>query len=221
MPIIPSSDPEAGSSLLDVISLSEAKRVLNIQSSDSTQDTELASYISAVSQALDDRCGAIVKRTITATYFPEEYGNGSLILDKAPASSTADNSITTVTEYSGGTAQVLTAESLTTAGTYNYSFNPRTGVVSRRASWSATSFGSQNVVVVYVAGRYDSTAAVSQKFKIAAARFLQHIWTASQGVGGSATFGPSEDVAGIVPGFAVPNFVLELLADELRPPAVA
>lgn len=218
MPVIPSSDPEAGSLLLDVISLTEAKRALNIQSTDTTQDTELASYISAVSQALDDRCGAIVKRTITATYAPDEYRNGSLILTEAPASRTADNSVTTVTEYSGGTAQVLTAETVSASSSYDYAFNPRTGIISRRSTWGDTTFASQNVVVVYVAGRYANTASVSQKFKQAAAIMLTHLWRGEQGVGGSATFTP---LASGIPTFSVPNAVLELLEGELRPPAVA
>lgn len=220
MPVIPSSDPASGSSLLDLLTLSEAKRALNIEATDDDHDAELASFITAVSQAIDDRCGYVVKRTITATYSPDEYMNGSLILTEAPASPTADNSITTVTEYSSGTAQVLAAETVTTSTSYDYSFNPRTGIVSRRSTWAATNFAGQNVVVVYVAGRYDDTASVAPKFKQAAAMMLKHLWVAEQGVGGSAVFGAS-DLGTSVPGFSVPNAVLELLSDELRAPAVA
>lgn len=202
---------------LDLLTLSEAKAALNIQSSDGTQDAELASYITAVSRRLDDLCGAIVKRTVT----DEEYvgGTGRIFLRQAPVSRSAATTITSVTEYSSGTAQALTAEALGTSTAYDFTFDPISGVITRRSTWSDSTFGSQRVVVTYSAGRYASTAAVDAKFKIAAARFLQHVWQSSQGVGGSATFGPQE-AAGL-PGFAVPNFVVEMLADELQPPAMA
>lgn len=203
---------------LDVVSLAEARSALNIQSADTSQDTELASYITAVSRRLDDLCGPIVKRTVTS----EEYvgGSGTIALRYAPASRTAATTITSVTEYSGGTAQALSAETLTTSTAYDFAFDAATGVLTRRSSWGDSTFGAQRVVVTYSAGRYANTAAVDPKFKQAALIMLSHLWTSEQGVGGSATFGANEAGVGI-PTFFVPNAVLELLADELRPPAVA
>lgn len=203
--------------VLDVVTLAEAKAALNIQSSDTTQDTELASYVTAVSRRLDELCGAIVKRTITAEEYP---GGGAVVyLRWAPVSATATTTITSVSEYSSGSAQALTAETLAASTGYDYSFDAVTGRLSRRSSWTDSTFATQKVVVTYSAGRYATTAAVDPKFKVAATIMLAQLWRREQGVGGSATFPIA--AGGGIPTFSVPNAVLELLADELRPPTLA
>lgn len=202
---------------LDVISLTEGKSALNIQSSDTSQDTELAAYITAVSRRLDELCGPIVKRTITAEEYPG--GGGAIHLRHAPVSVNSTTTITSVSEYSSGTATALTAETLAASTSYDYRFDATTGLLSRRASWSDTNFGSQRVVVTYAAGRYANTAAVDAKFKQAASIMLAQLWRKEQGVGGSATFGVQAETG--IPTFSVPNAVLELLGDELRPPSLA
>lgn len=202
---------------LDLITLAEAKLALNVDPSDTSQDTELASYITAVSRRLDDLCGPIVKRTITAEEYPG--GSGSLTLRYAPISRSASTTVTSVTEYTSGSARVLAAEAVGTSSSYDYSLDATTGTLYRRAVWTDSTFAPQRVVVTYSAGRYATTAAVDPKFKQAAAMMLSHLWRREQGVGGSATFGPSAEFG--VPTFSVPNAVVELLADEVRPPTIA
>lgn len=202
---------------LDLITLAEARLALNLQSADTSQDTELASYITAVSRRLDDLCGAIVKRTITAEEYPG--GGWRIVLRYAPISKSGATTITTVTEYTSGTARVLTAEAVGTSTSYDYAFDATTGTLTRRAVWTDASFAPQRVVVTYSAGRYANTASVDPKFKQAAAMMLSHLWTREQGTGGSATFGPQD--FSTTPTFSVPNAVLELLADERRPPTIA
>lgn len=197
--------------------MAEAKLALNIQSGDTAQDTELAAYITAVSRRLDELCGAIVKRTITAEEYPG--GTGSIYLRWAPVSPNATTTITSVSEYSSGTATALAAETLTVSTGYDFRFDATQGTLTRRSSWGDSTFGSQRVVVTYAAGRYAATANVDPKFKTAAAIMLAQLWRKEQGVGGSATFGVQSESG--VPTFSVPNAVLELLGDELRPPAVA
>lgn len=195
---------------LDVISLAEGKAALNI--TDTNNDTELAVYITAVSRRLDDICGPIVKRDVTDELYPG--GLAQLALTQAPASDTATTTISAVTEYSGGTAQALAAESLTSSTSYDFTFDATTGLLSRRAGWSDATFGAQRVKVTYAAGRYADTASVDAKFKLAAQIMLQHVWRPGQGFGGSYSDAP-------LSGFAVPNAVAELLADEMQPPTVA
>lgn len=191
-----------------MLSLDEAKKALNISNGD--QDTELAIYITAVSRRLDDLCGPIVKRTIT----DEEYPGGvpQIVLRHAPASETATTTVSAVTEYSGGTAQVLAAETLTGSTSYDYMVDATTGILKRRSTWTDTTFGNQRVKVTYSAGRYASTATVDAKFKLAASIMLIHLWRSGQG------FGATLDIP---QGFAVPNAVIELLSDELQGPVIA
>lgn len=199
---------------LDVISLAEAKRALNIEAADTSQDTELASYITAVSRRLDEKCGAIVKRTVTDEEYPG--GTGMIVLRQAPASPNASTTISTVTEYSGGSAQVLTAEALTTSTAYDYAFDAKTGMISRRSTWTNATFGLQRVKITYSAGRYADTASVDQKFKQAAAIMLSHLWRAEQGVGGSATFGGADESG---PHYGLMDAQVDILLEgEFLPP---
>lgn len=196
---------------LDLVTLAEAKSALNIV--DTTHDTELASFITAVSRRLDDLCGPIVKRTVTDEL--HAGGTESVILRQAPAAESATTTITSVKEYSAGTATTLTAETVTTSTTDDYSFDPTTGVLRRRSTWSNRDFATQNVVVTYSAGRYASTAAVDPKFKQAAGIMLAHLWRSTQGISGR--FGPGEV---LTTPFALPNAVVDLLAGEIQPPVV-
>lgn len=195
---------------LDLLTLTEGKAALNETTTD--RDTEIAQYITAVSRRLDELCGAIVKRTVSDELHPG--GSDFILLRQAPASASSTTSITSVYEYTGGTATTLTAETVSSASSDNYSFNTELGQVRRRSSWTGRSFLPQNVVVTYAAGRYANTAAVDAKFKTAAAVMLQHLWRPGQGFGGSYSDAP-------LSGFAVPHAVLELLADELQGPVVA
>lgn len=211
------TDPSAD--LLDVISLADAKLVLNIESGDTTQDGELQTLITGMSRRFDDLFGAVVLRSVTETYYPEEYLGGVLFLRQAPVSNSAATTLTSVTEYSGGTASTLVAESVTVAG--SYTFNQRLGLITRRSSWATTEFATQNVVVVYSAGRYANTAAVDKKFREAAKAYIQTIWESSQGVQGSVTYGPTDDTTVGGSNFALAESRAKLiLADELKPPSM-
>lgn len=201
-------------STYDLLTLDEAKAALNIPLADTTFDTELASYITAVSQRLDDLCGPIVKRSVSDEIHD---GNVAWILpDFSPVAS-----VGSVTEYSNGTGTVLTAESLSVAGDYTLEGAGTHGaILQRRASFSDRAFSYGPVVVNYVAGRFNSTAAVSPKFKQAAAKMLSHMWRGDQGAG-SATFGAPTETPLLGYGFAIPNAVVELLAEERKPPVLA
>ena len=203
----------------DVLTLEEAKLALNIEQSDTSQDTELTFLVTAVSQRLDDLCGAIVKRTVT----DEQYTGGgtSIFLRHAPASATATTTISTVKEYSGGTLTTLTAEALTTSTASDYSFDARLGVLTRRSTWSDVAFGTQRVVVTYSPGRFASTDLVDKRFKEAAKAYLQTIWESGQGVQGSVTYGPTDDTSVGGSNFALAESRAKLLLqDELKPPGV-
>jgi hypothetical protein len=196
---------------LDVLSSDEAKRLVSISASNTDQDAELEVFITAVSRRLDELVGPIVVRTFTA----EPYNGGclSIRLLHAPVSS-----FTTVTEYNGTTAQVLTAETNAAKTANNYLWDSTLGRLYRRASGNDAYFpaGRKNVTVTYVAGRAATTAAVDEKYKRAAGIILAHLWRADRG-SGSETFGEYSYPVG----FAIPNRALEILGDELRAPLIA
>lgn len=200
----------------DLLTLDEAKMALNIVLAETVFDTEVASYVTAVSQRLDDMCGPIVKRTVTGEV--HDGGSGTIWPNFAPILS-----VSAVTEYLSGIATTLTAESLTVAGDYILAdaATPNARIL-RRSSWNGRLFtaGAGNVVLTYIAGRFDTTALVSPKFKQAAAKTLSWLWKGDQGAG-TTTFGGVDDAGLFGLGFALPNVVVEMLAYERRAPVVA
>lgn len=201
-------------STYDLLTPDEAKRALNIPLADTTFDTELASYVTAVSQRLDDMCGYIVKRSVSDEI---HMGGGPIIWPNEQPAVT----IGSVLEYASGTPTTLTAESLTVAGDYLLeNAGTHNALLRRRSSWGDRTFSSGQVVLNYVAGRFDSTAAVSPLFKQAAAKALSWLWRGDQGAG-TATFGAADGSSLFGLGFALPNSVKELLAYEAKPSAMA
>lgn len=203
--------------LLDWITVTEAKLALNIQASDTSQDTEVGSYVTAVSLRLDDLAGPVVQRSVTERH---HGGRAWFYPNKTPLLS-----VTSVTEHTRGVPLALTVETLTTLPADGYLLDQgevHDTVVRRRKSGADASFpaGERNVVLVYVAGRYADTASVDAKFKQAAAKMLTMLWRADQGAG-TVTFGAEEPVPLGGLGFSVPAAVLDLLRSELRAPTVA
>lgn len=195
----------------DLLTLAEARAAVSIDASDTSQDSGLALYNTAVSERLDEICGPVVQRTVTSEL--HDGGRHWIQLYFRPVAS-----VTTATEYVGTTGTTLTAESNASKPASAYMLETRTGIVRRRASGGDSRFaiGRQNIALTYSAGRYATTAVVGERFKLAAQIMLSHIWRVERG-GGNQTFGE------FVPSgssFAVPNRVLELLADELLEPVV-
>jgi hypothetical protein len=218
MPVLEPDPPVAAAAALDWLTLAEAKQALNIDAAVTTFDAEVASYVTAVSQRLDELTGAMVYRTITDE--THHGGLASVTLNYRPVVS-----ISAISEYAYTTQTTLTAETNATKPTSGYLLDANWGVLYRRSGGGDSLFptGMGNVVVTYVAGRYATTALVDPKYKQAAATFLAHLWRLEQG-SGSATFGGvSETTSGLSPGFgfAIPNRVMELVAEDLAPPAVA
>lgn len=204
--------------ILDVITLDEGKAALNITGSGF--DTEVASYITAVSRRIDDLVGPVVNRAVTAELHD---GWRNWVRPRY----TPVSSVTTVLEYSDTTPTTLAAETPTVHPVDAYLVvtdrTPHSTMILRRSSGNDRVFvrGRRNVSLTYVAGRYATTAAVDPKFKQGAAKMLSVMWKGDQG-GGSATFGAPVG-EGLIPivGFSVPRAVTDLLADEMRLVGVA
>ena len=197
----------------DWITLAEGKLALNIDSAITTFDSELALYISAVSQRLDLFAGAAVIRTITGEAISVPVTSSVVSLTYRPVAT-----VTSVTEYNGTTAQVLTAETNSAKTANDYLLDADAGWLLRRSNGSDAYFpvGRGNVIVTYTAGRVAATANVTEKYKLAAAIFLTHLWRREQGQG-STTFGAIDIGDFGIPTFGIPNVVRDLLLDDILP----
>ena len=197
---------------VDWISLTEAKNALNIGASDTSQDTDIAAYVTGVSQALDGSVGPGVVRTLTAELHSggDSVGRERIYLRYRPVSS-----ITSITEYAYTTAQALTAESNSVKPAEGYHVELKQGVITRRSSGGTARFpiGKDNISVTYIAGRFADTASVDANFKRAAEMTLLHNWRREQGMG-TVSFPElgSDDL--LTPTFAIPRAALQFLPRE-------
>lgn len=208
------------SDTLDVLTLAEAKNALSIDPDYAEHDVPLAAYITAVSRAFDERFGPVVRRAVT-----DKLGGGhpTLFLTQRPVAS-----VTSVDEYDVGTHFSLTEEVAASnpTPTHGWIADLPKGIVFRRTGGGTACFpgGIKNVTVIYSAGRYVSTDTVDARFKVAAQIMLAQIWRRETGAG-TRTFGdfavPDAFISPAVPTFAIPNAVLQMLADEVQGPAVA
>lgn len=211
---------------IDVVTLAEARDAVNLAAGDTSQDTELAVYVTAISVALEAVVGSIVQRTITGELHDGTPTSRRYARAIEPRE-TPVASITSFTEYNNTTAQVLAQETNTTktANDFLLDSDGRHSVYLRRRSNggdAAYPVGRQNLTVTYVTGRFATTAVVDSLFKIGAALMLQNLWRHQEGLITFATITePGPRVEGRPPGFAVPYAVLELLADEKITPGLA
>lgn len=204
---------------LAILTLDEAKRAINIATSNTDHDAELYTAVVAMSRAFDAKVGPVVIRTVTDEV---HTGGGRIVFPRL----TPIAEMTTVTEYSSGTAQVLTAETVAAATSYDYRLtaNGHNVQLARRSSYSDATFAATDVVLVYEAGRYESTATVDQRFKAAAQMAMRRWWKREAGAWAQSpgAFGDLADGGDGFVGFfrIVDPIVDEMLADERLPPAV-
>ncbi len=206
---------------LDVLTLAEAKAVLDIDPNDGTKDKEVARVVTATSRKLDHLCGPVVTRTISnethefATY--RDWGTRTTIeFNFCPVTT-----IVTVTNYLGTTATVLDAQTPGTSpsnGYYAESYKPDasllSGVITRKTGLYPYPFGDL-VSVTYIAGRYASTTLVDARFKEAASVTLRNSWRPYQQ--GVALLGEFDVPQQTFPSHGVPNYVFDILYDEIKP----
>lgn len=191
---------------LDVCILATVKLALGIEPDEQSYDVELAEKITAVSRMLDEKCGPIVQRTITAEEIDAKSGLASLKWYPVV-------SVTTVTEYSGTTATVLTQQSPGTAPASGYRVDKSTGMLTRYSGGTPCWFAPV-VVVIYEAGRYATTATVDKRFAEAAESTVVEQWRATKGMG-TVTFGVAPE-GGLSGATGIPRDAWQLIKSDLR-----
>lgn len=200
---------------LDLLSLAEGKAAVGITDAGTSLDTLLAQKITAVSRRFDRSFGPVVVRTYTDEVHPG--GHDSIWVRHWPVSS-----FTTVTEYAATVSQALTSEDFDTQPTEGY-FAERwhtptanfSGRLYRRGGGARAVFpvGPEAVKVTYVAGRAANTAAVDPAFKDAASVMLKNTWRPHEAA--TQIMNEFDVPAQNFPRFGVPNYVIDMLAEEV------
>jgi hypothetical protein len=206
---------------LDVLSIDDARELINFGDTQVGSDPIVARFITFVSRKLDALCGAIVQREVTKTV---SGGSRAIFLTDPVAT------VTSIVEWSGVTPTTLTAEVLGVASTAaNYYLDkscPQAPILYRRSGGgdSLWASGRGNIVLTFVAGRFATTEDVDDRFRTAAMLALKHLWDSSaawwQRQAGFGELGQG-NVGSPIPGWLIPKAALEGISDELLPPAVA
>lgn len=183
----------------DILTLAEARTALN-QGTQTSNDTEIAAIVTAISERLDDNedgLGPVIIRQLPQQTYD---GAGTCIqLTSWPV-----HSVSAVTE--DGTALAVA----------DYHIDTEKGLLYRQSGDydKAWCVGRDNIAVTYKAGRYASTETVPEKFKQGARLFLKHQWAAEQW--GQETIGEFDVPQVRFPAFAVPNAVREWFGASWR-----
>ncbi len=155
---------------IDIVTRDEAKDFLNITGADF--DAELPAYITSASSMWVKRGGPGVSTAYTEWY---DGGSPMIALRHSPVVS-----VTSVTEVSGSISTALTeADPGTSSGSYEFSVDTASGILTRRAAGAAVAFvpGLRNVKVVYSAG----AASVPADIKHAILLLVLHQWETQRG----------------------------------------
>lgn len=173
--------------------LADLKAQLNIPASDTSNDTELQTYVDASNEV----CEAMVGPS-ASTAFSELYGtlNGSIILMRRPLIS-----VTSVTPNIVG-APALAASAYT--------------VDKDRGGLQINAGQPGDFIVVYNAG----WAAIPARAKLALLIIGQHLWSTQRGGMIPSVVTPEETVQIPGFGFAIPRRAAELLASLGAPSTV-
>lgn len=206
----------------DILTLPEAKKAVGRHSTDTTDDSILAGYVTAVSRLIDQTIGPTVAWTITAEMHDGLNPSGralrsKIILDHRPVIS-----VTTITENTGSGVTTLVAETSTVQPTDGwladrYRADPTlySGIVRRRSAGYDSHWpeGRQNVAVTYTAGRVQSTSLVDARIKRAAVLTLLNQWRDREP--SVEPMGEYEVPRQSFPTFSLPNAARQLLLPEI------
>lgn len=192
----------------DVISLQQALDAISMTGSGAQHGEMVQTFLSGISEALDNVAGPIRWRTVTDELHDPD--GGLVTLEYTPVVS-----VTSVTEYVSGAATVLTAESLTTAG----DFLLRDDSLYRTSGFGAFRWQGR-VKVTYVAGRYENLTDVPARYQLAAMQVISRMWPqySSAWSRGGDVFGAPEGGVGFFR--SVEPVVREVLAGDHRAPFV-
>jgi len=180
-----------------VIGLDDARANINIPTLETSSDDELRLFIASATEMLEDLAEgldlAVLPKILTEDHRPRTE---TLCLFHTPAS------VTSVTEYVGTTATVVTQAA--NPGVAGETYTIDGSLLIRRTNGYRTPWQGE-VRVVYTWG----SAIISPRVIHAARELVSHLWTIGQR-GNRPSFG-GEDYTMTPSGYAVPNRVVQIL----------
>lgn len=200
--------------LLDLLTEAEGQRAAMGSNTPTTAHaTVIARMVTAVSRRVDRLCGPVVHRTVTEYH---DGGQSDIRPYRTPVAS-----VTTLRHWDGTTTTAYTLDTWGTAANVNGFRVDRLGPhgvrVVRRSGGTDTAWlsGVASIELVYVAGRYATTAAVDPLFKEAAAAIVRRLWQRESGSWARASdpFDPEQPSGGFFR--AVDPMVSEFLSAEM------
>lgn len=173
----------------DLITTAEARAALVLGFEDVSLQAELERLVTSASRLIDTHFGAMVVRTVTEKHDPPRH---------MPYLQLRQNPISSVTSVTvDGTVLASTGYQIIEGG-YGESLARVSGYVP--IAW--TSARLQGITVVYVAGRYATTAAVPALVKDACVLQLRHMWRPTQYGAGTVNEFDTAAVGGVTAGLA-------------------
>jgi hypothetical protein len=180
-----------------VLSLQDAKAMLNVADTTTTYDAEILSWVNTIEAALEKITGGpLVNRTVTGERCEVTDNARTFVLRKRPLVS-----VTSVIDAFSGQTFITT----------DLDVDTNSGVVRRRLGLPFITAYSANpiVLVTYVAGWGIPTPPA---FNAAARIILDHLWATQRGPSTRPSLSGEETTETYGLGFAVPNRAAELLA---------
>jgi hypothetical protein len=178
-----------------ILSMADCRETLNLAATNTSYDTRIRAYNSAITGVVEKLCGPVVVRTVTERYL--ESGEAEIImLRKVPVyqPSTQPYPIISITPV------------LTYGLVYDLSLltvDPLLGTLRHEAGLP---FWNGPYDITYMAGR----PIVPDNIMTACRIILRHLWALERGGTGAASQYASDDIT-MLYGFAIPNRALELL----------
>jgi hypothetical protein len=196
-----------------LITVATARQWLRLKGSDTVDDGMLAMIVATATSSIEDITGPMLPRSYTETY---DGGENYILPDHQPLLS-----VQSVTEFYGTTTWLLTEQPLgLQTSAYGFTVDYDLGAIMRRTYGGGAAVfnqGEDNIRVSYTAGRRQVPEAV----QLATAALTKHIYDTTLPTAGGRGRGDEYSQPDMAIGFAVPNFVMELLQPFRRPPGVA
>lgn len=199
---------------LALISVDDARSVLRLRASNTADDGMLQTIIESASKVVTDITGPM-----TVSQYSEWFDGGvpTIVPSRGPIVR-----VVSAVEYYGVSAFPLTEQPLGgQTNAFGYTVDYLTGEITRRTFGGSTAlyaYGAKNVQFTYTAGRTQ----VPENVQLATRELVRHFYQATQVPGRPKMGAVADDGYGEVAiGFAVPNFVVEMLQPDRRAPGIA
>lgn len=199
---------------LALISLDDAREFLRLRSNDTADNAKIQAIIESASRLILDITGPMTIQSYNEWW---DGGLSTIVPEHLPLVQ-----VTAAAEFYGLSKFVLTEQPLgAQTNAFAFTVDYVTGQITRRTYGGAPAMfaiGSKNVNIQYTAGRTQ----VPENVQVATRELVRHLYTNTQIPGRPKFGGQGEDLIDEkLIGYAVPNFVVEMIQPDRRAPGIA